>query len=173
MCRARRSSTTSPRSSARGWCSRRSEGWLVRPPAPHVDGRRLEGWDGHGLARGERDLDGPASASEAIDLERSCRWLDEPEMLHADARIDRHLARAVQATARRRDDFADPIRRNGEVGFRWQARHALAPPPGDVGDEDVIPEMQLGFIEDPPPTGIRGATRPAIESIEEHASDRG
>jgi hypothetical protein len=48
------------------------------------------------------------------------------------------------------------------VTFR-QARHPIATPPRDVGDEDVLPEVQLGLEENPP---ARHGVGPAWRAVE-------
>ena len=46
-------------------------------------------------------------------LERLARWVDEPGMSDAFARVDAELRPAVDTFGRRRQHFADPIRREG------------------------------------------------------------
>jgi len=97
-----------------------------------------------------RGDDDPAARFEPVDLERLEQRLDEPEMGHALARVDRHLPRPVDAPRRGRDHLADPVRRERERRRVREDRQPLAPPSRPVGDEHVVTEVQLGPEQDPP-----------------------
>ena len=79
--------------------------------------------------------------------------IDKPEVGDALAGIDRPLAVPVEIACRRRKHLADPVGRQGEEGRVGKVRHPLAPPAGDVGHQDVLAEMQLRLVDDPPAAG--------------------
>jgi hypothetical protein len=64
--------------------------------------------------------------------------------------VDGELPLAIVTRGAGRDDFADPIRREGEVRRLGNGRQALAAPAGEVGHENIVSEVQLGLVEDPP-----------------------
>src|SRR5207245_1973912 len=95
-------------------------------------------------------------------LERLRQRFDDPQPGDAFARVDGQLARAIVARGRRRDDLAYPIGGELEEGLVGQALHPLAPPAGEVGDEHVSVEMELGLVDDPP-TAARLAKKGTIQ----------
>jgi hypothetical protein len=73
---------------------------------------------------------------------------------HALTSVDRKLPAAIDALRGWRDYLAHPIgcdcKRSG-VGNRWKA---IAAPAGQVGNDDIVAQMQFGFVENPPPSRI-------------------
>src|SRR5450756_2369124 len=114
----------------------------------------------------------PAAAVgvEAEDLEGPHERIDEPGVSDSFPCVDPHLPHAVEASCSRREDLADPIRRQGEVGDAQHLGHPALAPAGEVGDEDVAPEMKFRLKDDPP---APGATSPAlVGAADVHAEDR-
>ena len=74
--------------------------------------------------------------------------------------VDAALVGQVDPPGARAQDLADPVGREVEPGAIGTGRHPLAAPAGEVGDEDVGAEVQLGLVEDPPAAGAaRGRCR--------------
>lgn len=69
------------------------------------------------------------------------------------ARIDGELLGAIETLGARGEDLTHPVGRDGEKGHIGKSRHSLAPPAGDVGDEDVAAEVELGLVEEDPVLG--------------------
>ena len=80
----------------------------------------------------------------------------------ATAGVDRALAMQIEPACRGRKHLAHPIRRGGEVRRVGQLCHPLPAPPREVGDQDVLAEVQLRLVDDPPPAraGAPLAERP-------------
>jgi hypothetical protein len=115
----------------------------------------------------------PVSALEAEYLDRPEDGIDEPEVGDTLAGIDLHLPAAVDRARRRREHLTSPVRSQLEGGDVGHGRHALAPPAGKVGNQDLVAEVQLGLIEDPPaPRNTRGVRRTAEGSDEREADHR-
>src|SRR5262249_48698587 len=113
----------------------------------------------------------PAGVLEAIDLERPRQRIDEPEVSYPLRRVDRHLAGPVETTRSGRDHLADPIWGERDPDDVRDRRHALDSPPGDVWVQDVLSEMQLRLVENPPATGFASSAWWAIKAAEEIAPD--
>lgn len=85
---------------------------------------------------------------EAEDLEGVRDWIDEPDVLHAGARVDGYLLRAIELARRIGEHLADPVGREIEVGqLVGHHGHSLASPTGHVGHENVLDEMKLRLVE--------------------------
>ena len=76
-------------------------------------------------------------------------------MGYARARVDGQFLRAVVATSGRREDFAHPIWRKGHEGLSRWTRHLVDAPAGEIGNHDVLTQVQFRLEEDSP------AARPA------------
>ena len=76
------------------------------------------------------------------------------------AREHRQLLSAVDRFGGLREHLAQPIWGDGDERVRGELAHARAPPAGEIGDDDVLREMQLGRVEDQPTPG------PAATAIE-------
>ena len=73
-----------------------------------------------------------------------------PEVPDAFASIDRALLVQVESARRRREHLAYPVGRQRDVGAVRKHRHAFAAPSCEVGDHDLLTEVQLGLEDDPP-----------------------
>lgn len=79
-------------------------------------------------------------------------------MLDAVGGVGGTLGRQVEGAGRGGEDLADPVGDEGaEGGVGRELRHALAAPADDVGDEDVVAEVDLGLDQDPPAAGAAAA----------------
>ena len=67
------------------------------------------------------------------------------------------LASRSSLRGRWREDLADPVRREREVRGLGIPRHPVPAPTSEVGDEDVVSEVQLGLDDDPPAAGAAPA----------------
>src|SRR5262249_9394378 len=141
-----------------------------RPPSRQVKRDRIEGLRAHHLIAPVPGEDDPASALEPVDLESPREWIDEPEVRDPLAGVDAHLAAAVDATRRRRDDLADPVGRLREVRRGWERRHALTAPAGPVGNQDVVAQVQLGLEDDPPAPGTGWVAGVPVEGPDQVAA---
>ena len=70
--------------------------------------------------------------------------------------IDGALAVQVELAGRGREFFARPVRRQRAVRRVGIDRHSFAAPAGQIGDEDVLAQVQLRFVDDPPAAGAAG-----------------
>lgn len=67
--------------------------------------------------------------------------------------VERALLGQVEAAGAGRQDLADPVGGDGEEGDVGVDGHPLAPPAGEVGDEDVFAEMELRLDGEVPSFG--------------------
>lgn len=79
------------------------------------------------------------------------------------------LARLVQLRRGGRQHLTRPVRCELEVGDVRNLGHPLATPAGDVGNEHLLDDVQLGLVQDHPPSG---ATSPSPESTVEIRAER-
>jgi hypothetical protein len=71
-------------------------------------------------------------------------------MAHAFTSIDGELLHAVEPLGGRRQDLAHPVRGDHERDAFRDARHALPFPAREVGNDDVLAQVKLGLVENPP-----------------------
>ena len=121
-----------------------------RPEIAEAEGDGVEGSDADGsviLRGGDQH---PFALAELEGLQGAVGGVDEPQMTHLFAPIGGALAVEVELAGRRRENFAHPV--GGQRGVRrvGKERHPLPPPTGEVGYEDVLAQMQLRFVDDPP-----------------------
>ncbi|HEY0484155.1 MAG TPA: hypothetical protein VGD37_41835 [Kofleriaceae bacterium] len=90
-------------------------------------------------------------------------------MLDTGGGIDRHLLGAVGLLGRRRQHLADPVRGHRDEGGVGDHCEPLAPPAGEIRDDDVVAEMKLRLVEDEPASG---AAATALERRTELLSHR-
>src|SRR5882724_1532059 len=88
------------------------------------------------------------------------------EMRDALASVDAHLAAAVDRARARRHDFAHPVGWLSESDDVRENGHAVAAPPGEVGYDHVLAEVQLRLEEQPPAAGEPAAGRPVERPAE-------
>ena len=98
-----------------------------------------------------------------VDFQRAGVGIHEPRPLHADTVVDVHLLHAVPTGALWREDLADPVGRHREGDVDRPAREVLPTPAGEIRDQDVPGEVELGYEEDPPAAGTFGAAGAAVE----------
>jgi hypothetical protein len=98
--------------------------------------------------------------------------MNQPEIFYVFARIDWHLAHAVDTRRRRRDHLAHPIRRLLEVWDICKNGHAFPSPTGEVWNENIRTQMQFRLEEYPPPTGSARTTKWLIKRIEHSPDNR-
>jgi len=104
---------------------------------------------------------------QAVRLKRFGDRIEEPEMLHAFARINDELLPSIDALGRRRERLADPIGSNLEKRASGQIGHTVAAPTSDIRNHNIVGQVQLGLREQPPPAGT---TAPSIERPNEIAA---
>ena len=80
-----------------------------------------------------------------------------------EACVERELAGAIEPSRRGRQHLAYRVGSDGDESLAGRCRHALASPAGDVRNDNVRGQMQLGFVQDPP------AARAAVAEL--HARD--
>lgn len=71
-------------------------------------------------------------------------------MRNAEVRVKRQLAGAIEACSCWGQSLTDPIGGNGDEGFRRRARHSFPTPSSNIGNDDVLGQMELRLVEDPP-----------------------
>ena len=81
------------------------------------------------------------------------------------AREHRQLLSAVDRFGGLREHLAQPIWGDGDERVRGELAHARAPPAGEIGDDDVLREMQLGRVEDQPTTGPAARSKGPVRSL--------
>jgi hypothetical protein len=57
----------------------------------------------------------------------------------------------VDSLGRRRQLFARPVRRQRHERGIGNCGEALPPPPGEIGHDNVITQVDFGLVENPPP----------------------
>ena len=92
-------------------------------------------------------------------------------MRDAFAGVDRALVLEVDPARRCGQDLARPVRCKWEVRCFGTVRHSLSTPAREIGDEDLVAEVQLRLGEDPPST--RAAAALAERRAELEAEERG
>ena len=88
-----------------------------------------------------------------------------PQVSHPLPRENRALAVQVELAGRGREHVAHPVGRQRAVRRVKEVRHPLAAPAGEIGHADVVAQVQLRFVDDPPSTvaaGRRGSKGPPI-----------
>ena len=128
-------------------------GGRLDPEAGQLQLDRVEGLDAHRVGPGAHRDDRPCPVPQPQDLERPLHRVDEPGIRDTRLGVDPKLPAAVDALGGRREDFANPVRSEGEVGRIRYRGHALTPPTGQVGHQHVLAEMKLRLVEDPPASG--------------------
>jgi hypothetical protein len=98
--------------------------------------------------------------------------VDEPQVAHALAGVDLHLPSPIDGFGRGREHFARPVGREVEERLLGKTRHFFAPPSGDIRNQNVGGEVELGLVENPP--AFRGVA-PAWfgETVEDGCSQTG
>jgi hypothetical protein len=86
-------------------------------------------------------------------------------MRHAFARVQPQLLAAIDRFRGRRQYLAYPIRREREIGSPRSRRQPLSAPAGEIRDNDVVAEVELGLVKDQPSSG-------AVQTAIERSSDR-
>ena len=87
------------------------------------------------------------------------------------AAVELALLGQVEAAGAGGEDLADPVGGEVDGGGVGEDRHALAAPAGEVGDEDVGAEVELGLDGEVPAAGAAGAAldgpsrRPAMRKV--------
>ena len=94
---------------------------------------------------------------EAAELERALQRVDEPRVRHPRLRVDAQLPAAIDAPGGGGEHLAHPVRGEREEGLLRHGRQPLAPPAGEVGHDDLLSEVKLGLVEDPPAPGAAAA----------------
>jgi hypothetical protein len=80
----------------------------------------------------------PAALFIGKNLQGAGIGVDQPEVDDALATVDRDLLSPVGTGGAGAEDLAHPVRRWLEPGGIGQTRQALAPPSGEVRDQDVV-----------------------------------
>jgi hypothetical protein len=120
------------------------------PQALHVHVNRLERRGTDHVFAPMRSQQHPIPTIEAVDLERFGERVQEPQVGDARAGVHRQLLGAVEATGRWGEDLTDPVGREREVAVTGRCGQSLSPPPGEVGYDDVVIQVDLRFLEHPP-----------------------
>lgn len=79
--------------------------------------------------------------------------VEQPKVRNAETSVERELTGPIEAASRGRQDLANPIGGDGDEGVARGVGHAFAPPAGDVWNDHVLGEVQLGLIQYPPTAG--------------------
>lgn len=95
----------------------------------------------------------PPAVLQAQHLERARKGIDQPRMRHLLAGVDGELPGAVKLGGGRREDLTHPVGREREEWGIRDRRKPGAAPPSKVRNQDVLPEVDFGLIENPPASG--------------------
>ncbi len=86
-------------------------------------------------------------------------WIDEPEMTYSFVAVDSSFMYSIDARRAGRGDLARPVGRQCKIRHvGYQSGHALPAPPGEIGDQDILPEVQLRLKYDDPSAGAAATT---------------
>src|SRR5947208_796239 len=130
------------------------------PKSPQLELDLLEGLGADAGVSFKGDGQEVLGILEAEDLERPYFRVYQPDVGDVLAGVDAELPNPVDARGAGREDLAEPVRGERQIGFAGDGGEPLATPSGKVRDQHVAAEVELGFVEDPP------ATRPAAAEIE-------
>jgi hypothetical protein len=119
----------------------------AHPTKRKIKRERVEGFD---LDNAPASEDDPTSGIQPQYFDGLRDGVRQPRMPDSLARVDGKLSDSIEGSGRRRDNLANPVRRKGEERRLRQVGQALAPPTGEVGNQNVWPEMHLGLREDAP-----------------------
>jgi hypothetical protein len=112
----------------------------------------------------------PVFALESVGFEGLVERIEKPQVRNAGAGVERELLGAVEAARGRGKDLAHPVRSDREKALAWRCGQSFTPPAGDVGHDDVFDQMELGLVQDPPPTG---PAVPELHAREQRRAERG
>jgi hypothetical protein len=121
-------------------------GYLGDPGA-----RTHEGFLEYARSIVEQSVAGPV---QAIHLEGARLGIQQPHVRHALTPTDGQLEHAILALGGRRQHHAQPVGAHAQEGrIEGQLGKGGASPPGQVGHQDVRPQVQLGLVQQDPATG--------------------
>src|SRR5207249_3350529 len=95
----------------------------------------------------------PGTVDKPKDFERLGLGIDQPHVADALARVNAQFWHAVDGLRRRGEDFAYPIRRDGDGRRVREYRQACSKPAAQIRNDDVSTQMKLGFVQNPPAAG--------------------
>src|SRR5690554_5866821 len=98
------------------------------------------------------------------------RGIYQPRVSNTFPGVDTELLPAIYSLGRRRHHFANPIRREREISFAGHCRQTLSAPSGEIGNQNVLSQMQLGLVQQPP--AARAITPAVKRAAELHAEHR-
>ena len=135
------------------------------PEIGEAERDRVEGGDAHRTAVPRAPDEHPLATAELERLEGVVRRVDEPEVTNPFAGVNRALAMEVEAACRRRKYLAHPVRCESHVGSFRIVRHPFPAPAREVGNQNVLAEVQLGLVDDPPSSRTPSAELKRIPEI--------
>ena len=94
----------------------------------------------------------------SIDFQRVRGRIDVPEVADAVTRVEGHFSDAVEARGRGRQDFANPIGRQFQIGRIGKRGQALPTPSRKVRNQNLASDVQLRLVQDHPPPGPAAPT---------------
>lgn len=97
-----------------------------------------------------RTDDAVAAAIETQHLQHPRRRVHKPHVVNPLTGMDGKLSCAIERCCRRREDFADPVRRELEGSHLREHRHAFTTPTAEIWNQSVARQMQLGLVENDP-----------------------
>ncbi len=139
--------------------------WRSGPEAVQGKLGGVEGRLANGIVVLERGEQGPAPVVQLVHLQRLQVGVHQPEMAYPFAGVDGHLQYPVGAGGGRGEDLAYPVGRKLEPGCIGQLGHAFAPPAGEVRYQDLLAQVELGFVEDPPATRAAAASTIRVPQV--------
>ena len=129
---------------------------MTEPSGPEIteaEGNRIEGGDAYGIVPLCAPDRHPLPFTQIERLQGAVNRIHKPQMPHVFTRINRALHMQVKPARRGGEHFANPIGRHGEIRRAGVVRHPIPTPPGKVGNQDVLGEMQFRFVNYPPSAG--------------------
>jgi len=141
-----------------------------RPERAELDRHFFEGWSADRRLAKVGVHEDEAIALTTEHFESFQRGVDEPHELDARGSIDRQLLFTIDSSRRRREHLAKPVGRTLEPANPWQLGKPLSPPAGDVGNQNIVVQMNFRLEENPPSTG---PAPPSLESVVKIRRKRG
>ena len=98
-------------------------------------------------------------------------WIDEPEMTYSFVAVNSSFMYSIDARRAGRGDLARPVGRQRKIRHvGYQSGHALPAPPGEIENQDILPEVQLSsntmiHPPGPPRPRLKGGPNSSLNAV--------
>ncbi len=123
---------------------------LPRPEVLQIDLHRIERLGTHLDRTCDAHDHSPGFSIKAKHLKCLGPGIEEPDVPNLSPRVVVHFPGSIHGRGGRRENLTQPIGGKFDERNIRDLRHALAPPAGDVGHEDLPHDVQLGLVQDHP-----------------------